>query len=98
MFLFLILNILIYTSLVYLPLYYWLEPHQQFFFLFLSFVCWKDFLYSVHEYSDIIYNLEKAHVHLGKCVCFFKSKRTKETKETRLENTSRLYKDSAVLD
>lgn len=69
-------------------------------FCFLSFVCWKDFLYSVHEHSDIIYSLEKTHLHLGKCVCFFKSKKKKKTttKETRLENTSRLYKDSAVLD
>lgn len=68
--LFLILNILIYTSLVYLPLYYWLETSSTVFF-FLSFCPFERFLYSVHEYNDIIYSLEKTLLHPGKRVCFF---------------------------
>lgn len=39
-------------------------------FFFLLFCLLERFLYSVHEYSDNIYSLERAHLHLGKCVCF----------------------------
>lgn len=50
-------------------------------FLSFFFVCLERFLYSVHEHSDIIYRLERTPLHLGKCVCFFKIKKT-TTKET----------------
>lgn len=37
-----------------------------FFSSFLSLFCLLErFLYSVHEYSDIIYSLEKTHLHPG---------------------------------
>lgn len=40
-------------------------------FFFRSRFCLLErFLYSVHEYSDIIYSLEKTHLHLGKCLLF----------------------------
>lgn len=46
---------------------YWLKPHK---FFFLLFCLLERFLYSVHEYSDNIYSLERAHLHLGKCLLF----------------------------
>lgn len=59
---------LIYTSLVYTPLYYWLETSSTDFFLFCLL---ERFLYSVHEYGDNIYSLEKTHLHPGQCVLLF---------------------------
>ena len=73
------------------------KPHQLFFLsLFLS--VGKIFIFCTWTQWLLFTVLEKTHLHLGKCVCFFKRTKKNKTKETRLENTSRLYKDSAVLD
>lgn len=67
-----------------------------FYLVFLSFCPLERFLYSVHEYSDIIYSLGKGH--LGSMCLLFHRVEEKKIKETRLENISSLYKDIAVID
>lgn len=46
----------------------------------------------------IIYSSEKESSSGQMCLLFQELKKKDKTKETRLEDTSRLYKDSAVLD
>lgn len=66
-------------------------------FFFSLFVRCKDFLYSVHEYSDIIYS-RKRHIFDRVNLFAFSRVKKRQNKTKRLENISRMYKDSAVLE